>query len=124
MKKYDPTKAPEPNAWLDLDEQERISLVRVHHQSSGVELENEMLHAVVHTIVENQLALQDEPVQLALDRLMKGGLDRHDALPAVGSVLAEHLWGIMNEGTEDSAVPEKYYRGLTKLTAEKWRTTR
>jgi len=120
MNDYDPLTAPEPDTWLALDEQERIALVQSHHQTLGVELESETLHAVIHAIVENQLAMQDEPVQQALDRLMKEGLDRHDALHAVGSVLAEHLWGTFNENAKEDTSPEKYYRDLSKLTAKKW----
>jgi hypothetical protein len=121
---YDPMNAPEPTAWLALDEQERISLVRTHHRASGIELENETLHAAMHVIVENQLAEQDEPVHQTLGRLQSDGLDRHDALHAVGRVLAAHVWKVMSAGTEASASPEKYYRGLKKLTAKKWRATR
>ena len=121
MNNYDPLKAPDPDSWLELDEQTRIALVQVHHQSSGVELENETLHAVIHTIVENQLALQEERVHQVLGRLMKEGLDRHDALHAIGGVLAEHLSDLLQEGAEDTAAPESYFRALAKLTASKWR---
>jgi len=46
------------------------------------------MHGVAHVIVENQIAAGDstvEPVTLA--RLMREGLDRHDAIHAIGSVL-------------------------------------
>jgi hypothetical protein len=68
--------------------------------------------------------MRDDRVQQTFERLMTEGLDRHEALHAVGSVLAEHLWGIMKEQTEESASSENYYRGLSELTVKKWRETR
>jgi hypothetical protein len=124
METYDPMEAPGSESWLEVDEQERIDLVRMYHEDEGIELDNETLHAAIHTVVENQLAMRDAHVQQTFKRLMTEGLDRHDAVHAVGSVLAEHLWGIMKEGTEESASLENYYRGLSKLTAKKWRETR
>ena len=56
MDKYDPLVAPDPDEWLSLDEQERIILVGDYHDEVGVEVPNEELHAVVHVIVENQIA--------------------------------------------------------------------
>jgi hypothetical protein len=45
-------------------------------------------HAANHVIVENQLAMGDATVVPAtLARLMQEGLDRHDAIHAIGSVL-------------------------------------
>ena len=121
MDEYDPLMAPDPEVWLELDEQERLALVAEHHEDAGVELEQATLHAVMHTVVENQLALGDERVVRALERLMEEGLDRHDALHAVGSVLAEHLFGIIRDGTEESASTENYYCALDALTASAWR---
>ncbi|MEN8176593.1 MAG: DUF1841 family protein, partial [Pseudomonadota bacterium] len=110
--------------WLQMDEQECIDLVMMHHESEGDYSEDKFLHAAIHTAVENQLAMPDEQVQRAFKRLMEEGLDRHDALHAVGSVLAEHMWRLMKEETEEPASVEDYYRGLRELTAEKWRTGR
>jgi hypothetical protein len=46
------------------------------------------LHGVAHVIVEKQVAMGDPPAaREALARLMGEGLDRHDALHAVGSVV-------------------------------------
>ena len=119
--KYDPLAAPEPESWLELDEQERIALVQAQHESSRVELPNATLHAVMHTIVENQLAMEVHEVQETLDRLLAEGLDRHDALHAIGSVLAEQIWGAMQPGAKGDTLPGDYYSGLSALTAENWR---
>jgi hypothetical protein len=54
------------------------------------------LHRVAHVVVENQVALGDPPaVREALARLMGEGLDRHNALHAVGSV----VMGLMSIST-------------------------
>ena len=124
MDAYDPMSAPDPEAWLALDEQERIALVRAYHESERVEPGNAAFHAIAHTVVENQLAMNVEQVQVALDRLMAEGLDRHDALHAVGSVLAEHIWGTVKGKPGKQLSPESYYRALKKLTAKTWQATR
>jgi hypothetical protein len=84
--RYDAAKAPDPKAWLELDEQERIDLVleyhRRHHMPMG---ESANLHGVAHVIVENQIALGDSPaVREALARLIVEGLDRHDVVREKG----------------------------------------
>ncbi|MCH8980062.1 MAG: hypothetical protein IH945_12595, partial [Armatimonadetes bacterium] len=79
MEAYDPLNAPDPDEWQSVDEQERIILVMEHHREAGVKLPNERLHATVHVIVENQIALGDEiPARATLERLIREGLDRHD----------------------------------------------
>lgn len=86
---------------------------------------NATLHAAIHTVVENQLALGDPEVRETLDRLLADGLDRHDALHAIGSVLSEQLFGAMQNGGKNvGALPDSYYRGLRELTAAKWRAGR
>ena len=88
MERYDPLKAPDPKEWLSLDEQERIDLVQDYHRRARVELPNATGHAIAHVIVENQIALGDElAVERTLNRLVAEGLDRHDAIHAIGSVL-------------------------------------
>lgn len=96
---YDPLEAPDPSEWLALDEAERILLVRSHHESAGIEMPNVLLHAAFHAAfhvaVENQIAMGDEnPVRRALERLMAEELDRHEAIHAIGSVLAAHIHAI------------------------------
>ena len=64
---YDALKAPDPQDWLDLDEQERLDQVieyhRRHHLPMG---ESVKLHGVAHVVVENQIALSDPPARLFL----------------------------------------------------------
>ncbi|MCD6499864.1 MAG: DUF1841 family protein [Deltaproteobacteria bacterium] len=120
---YDPLFEPEPESWMQLDEQERIALVLKQHARTGAELPNAMLHAAIHAVVENQLAMNDNRVRHTLDRLLGEGLDRHDAIHAIGSVLAEQLWR-MGRGAQVPPSSEGYYDSLTKLSAAKWRTAR
>ena len=91
MDSYDPDTTPIGPDWLNLDEGERIELVSSYHRRTKVRLPNSQLHAVIHVIIENQLALEEEAVVKALTRLQDEGLSRHDALHAIGSVLRPAL---------------------------------
>jgi hypothetical protein len=72
MKRYDANKAPDPQAWLELDEQERIDQAIAYHRRYHLPMgQDAKLHGVAHVIVESQLATGDPPaVREALDRLM------------------------------------------------------
>jgi Domain of unknown function (DUF1841) len=123
---YDPFVAPVPEEWLALDESERIWLVEDYHRRAGIDLPNAQLHAIIHAVVEAQIATGDElPVQRTLQRLMAEGLDRHDALHAIGAVLAEHIHGIMTEPAETSRADpnQPYFAALARLTAKGWRAS-
>jgi SEC-C motif len=123
MRRYDPLEAPDPKAWLALDEQARIDLVRDYHRRAGIGLPNDTVHAVLHAVVENQVALGDEiPVERTLQRLMSEGLDRHEAVHAIGSVLAEHVFDISKGAVTDEDPNSKYMARVEQLTAEKWST--
>ena len=123
MRQYDPDVSPGTDEWLQLDESERLELVRAYHRGINVRVPNDELHSVIHTVVENQVALGQEGVVHALTRLQAEGLSRHDAIHAIGSVLAEHLYALMQEGSNkgDPAYVE-YLEHLGKLTADSWRT--
>lgn len=89
MKHYNPLRSPDPKEWLALDEAERIDLVRKYHRQKSIRLPNLTAHALFHVIIENQLALRNSiPVEHTLQRLLSEGLDRHEAIYAIGSVLA------------------------------------
>jgi hypothetical protein len=120
---YDPNQQPDAIAWLELDEQERIQLAEAYHLAEPIELPNVKVHAVFHVIVENQLAENLEPVVHAVERLMIEGLSRHDALHAIGSVLAEHLFEASKAKVERSTDENQrlYNRAVERLTAKSWR---
>jgi hypothetical protein len=121
---YNPHEIPSPEEWLELDEDECMALVENYHKLRETDLPNVTLHAVIHTVVENQLAMGLEEVQGAMDRLIGDGLDRHDALHAIGSVLSEHLWEQSQGKTTGDEREQKYNQDLGKLTAEKWQSGR
>ncbi len=118
---YDPLDAPDPDEWLALDEAERLMLVIEHHRQTEVELPSEEGHAATHVVVENQAAMGDEvPTQATLERLMREGLDRHDAVHAVGSVLVNHVQEILSRADEGPDPNTRYFDELQRLTAAKW----
>jgi hypothetical protein len=123
MEEYNPGCAPDPESWLELDEQERIALVETYHRVARIKLPNVTAHAALHAIVENQIALNLEPVVRAMDRLGKEGLTRHDAVHAIGSVVAEHLFDILKTNQNDDAATSqaRYYAAVERLTAASWR---
>ncbi len=123
MERYDPLEAPHPQEWLALDEQERILLAEEFHRRAGIQLPNVKAHAVFHAIVENQAAMGDEtPVRRTLERLMSEGLDRHDAIHAVGLVLSDLIYDASAQGAEHPADPNSaYFAAVERLTAEAWR---
>lgn len=78
-----------------------------------------LLHATIHVVIENQAAFGDElPVRRTIERLMSEGLDRHDAVHAVGSVLTAHITNTIKAG---AANPEAYDEAVDRQTAELWR---
>jgi Domain of unknown function (DUF1841) len=121
LSRYDPHEHVNPGAWLELDESERMQLVRRYHRRQRIRLPNETIHAVVHVIVENQVALGDAfPARAVLLRLMEEGLDRHEAAHAIGWVLSERLFAALREeGGAD--LNTQYVEKLNRLTAESWR---
>ncbi len=120
MEDYDPLNAPDPDEWQSMDEDERITLVMEHHRESGVELPNERTHAAIHVIVENQIALGDEvPTEATVECLIREGLDRHDAIHAVGSVLVDFVQALICDDAAPGA-NERYNEELKKIKAAEW----
>lgn len=118
---YNPNQAPDPDQWLALDEEDAISLIYAYHMDLDEEFPNIQMHAVIHNVVENQAAMVDEtPVKKTLERLMKEGLDRHEAIHAVGSVLVEHMWNIRQPNSDPEELNKSYFRKLNKLTVDSW----
>ncbi len=120
MTAYDPTKSPDPREWLQLDEQERITVIEGYHESHGVGLPSPKVHAIMHAIVENQLAEADDPVVRALARLVKQGLTRHDAVHAIASVVAEHVFDLLKSKGGASSVNVRYHAQVERLDAALW----
>ncbi|MET4218599.1 hypothetical protein ABIB00_003817 [Bradyrhizobium sp. LB14.3] len=126
MLEYDPFVEPDPDQWLALDEQEQIDLVVAYHRRAGIRFPREQAHAIFHAIVERQIADTELPVRGTAERLMSEGLDRHEAIHAIGSVLAAHMHDLIH-GAESGSDPdtrsdpnEAYFAELEALTADDW----
>lgn len=120
MREYDPSASLDPEQWDLLDEDEKLALVQQYHERYDSDLPDLALHSLVHTIIENQIALGDEsPVAATLARLEREGLDRHDAIHAIASVLVNHLHEILS-GSDTKVINAQYFEALTELTAESW----
>src|SRR5215467_15416024 len=124
MKRYDASTAPDPEVWSQLDEQARIDLAIAYHRRYHLHMgQDPKLHGTVHAIVENQVALGDVTVVPAtLARLMREGLDRHDAVHAIGSVLIGIIFEMTTKKTDVEFNAQQYGRELAELTAAIWRS--
>jgi hypothetical protein len=123
MNTYDPDVSPASADWLRTDAGDRIQLVVADHGRKAIKLPDSRLHAVVHVVVENQLALGEQVVVNTLARLQAEGLSRHDALHAIGSILAENLYELMHDEQAETEGPyRRYLERLQKLTASSWRS--
>jgi len=122
MDTYDPDASQPSGEWLQIDEGERMELVSSYHRRHRIELPNPQLHAVIHVVVENQIALGEAVVVKTLTRLQSEGLSRHDALHAIGSILAENLYALMREGAgATDGTYRAYLDRLEGLTVKSWR---
>lgn len=120
--RYDPTRPVDTEEWSELDEGEQIELVEEHHRRAGIRLPNLRLHAGLHVTVENQVLLGEEtPIAAALQRLMGEGLDRHDAIHAIASVLSGVVYDAVTR-KEARDLKAVYYSEVSRLTAESWRS--
>ena len=120
MTRYDPVSGPNAKQWLSLDEFSRIDMVVRYHRKAKEKLPNLKLHSTFHVVIENQLAEGVREVLAALRRLRKEGLDRHEAIHAIGSVLAKHIHKTLSGGAVGDDVNRSYFLDLDKLTVETW----
>ena len=119
---YDPYQPPDPDEWLELPEMDKNALVLIYHQTCEEEMPNPTLHAAIHTTVENQIALGNKiPVKAKLLKLMREGLDRHEAVHAIGSVLVVHIYDLLSCEASEDDLNVRYYEALEVLTADSWR---
>ena len=105
---------------MALDENERIRLVEEYRRNVKMELPDPRVHATFHVIVENQIAEGLDPVVRTLQRLIREGLDRHDAIRAIGCVLTDQLQDVLSGAMTKSENEPRYFARVEKLTAERW----
>jgi hypothetical protein len=114
---------PGPGEWLGNDERTRLALVRDYHRRDGFESPDERLHAAIHVVVEDQLAMGEVVVVETMERLRRAGLNRHEAVHAIGSVLAELIVNVLSERTNQEDIADSYTDALRALTPEAWLKT-
>jgi hypothetical protein len=86
----------------------------------GLEREHLRAHLLIHEMVEKQLAEDDPPeVGQVLHRLLANGLDRHEAVHAIGTVVAREALAMLKQGRPLDKVV--YVRKLQTLTVESYR---
>ena len=119
---YDPDQAPDPQAWLALGEDVRIAQAEVFHTKRRIRTPGPKAHAAFHAIVENQIAEGMSAVVRAVPRLMAQGLSRHDAIHAIGWVLAQHLHELMTRSQPDEpgVANARYSAEVERLQAQDW----
>ena len=119
--RYDARHAPDPDAWLAMDESDRLIAVLLHHAENAphAPAPSPDAHAVMHVAVETQIALGTPPATAAtLRRLIAEGLSRHDAIHAVAGALS----GMLLEMSQRMVPfdPVAYERDLAQITAAGW----
>jgi len=88
---------------MDQEQQSALwaRVAREHEEDPHPELTGGRLrlHLAVHVVVETQLA-EGSPsqVQETLDRLIERGLERHEAVHAIGEVAAEEVVACLSTG--------------------------
>ena len=121
MEKYDPTNSINAPEWLELEEAEQIELVRDFHSELNLDMPIEALtmHSSIHVIVENQLAMRVDLIPETIAKLTRQGLDRHEAIHAIGAIISEDIFDVIRGNIEEFS-PAKYRRKLEKITAKRW----
>lgn len=117
--RYDPDVAPDPAQWLATPEADRLDAVRRHHKRAKCSAGSPELHAAIHIAVETQLAEGHVAATAAMDRLIAEGLERHEALHAIGSIVAAEMFDVVKARRTHDA--DAYARKLGTLTAASWR---
>ena len=122
---YAPENAPDPQEWLALEETERIRLVQSFHVSARIKTPSMKAHAAFHAIVENQIATGFGPSCRAAERLQKEGLSRHEAIHAIGFIVAKFLHEGMNEPSPEAAktMQSRMNAEIESLSANQWRAS-
>ena len=122
VRTYNPDVPPASAEWLELDEGLRLHLVTSYHTGSDLTDSRLRLHAAIHVVVENQIALGEEVGVEALARLQREGLTRHEAIHAIGTAVSDHLFDILRTDADDEVKqPANYMERVKHLTAEGWR---
>ena len=98
-------------------------VIEYHHRNHLPFGKSAKLHGAAHVLVENQIAMGDATAAPAtFKRLMDEGLNRHEAIHAVGSVLMGAVFDVIRKVDNEGNINAKYGRELAALTAASWRS--
>jgi hypothetical protein len=122
-KPYDISNPPSSEEWLAMDEGERIEAVReAHERTRSAVGQNPLAHATIHVLVENQLAEGHAAIIASYDRFRAAGVDRHNTVHALASVVTHHMMKVLQEGTSfDQAAAEHDFAALDPGTFKRKR---
>jgi hypothetical protein len=120
---YDPEAPMAAGDWLALAETERLRLAQNYHVQSKIKAPRMKAHAAVHVIVENQIATGYGPTRRAVERLVAGGLTRHEAIHAVGTVVvrAAHQLTASSDPEFHDTHQKRMGAAIDSLTVESWK---
>jgi len=108
---FDVSQSPDPAEWLATDEGERIELVAAAHRRTRASVGgSEAAHAAIHVAVENRLASGDAAVVAAYERFRAAGVDRHNTIHALASVVTDHMMAVLEsrEGFDQAAADRAF----------------
>ena len=119
---YNPDSAPDAREWLALPELERIRLAQNYHVSARIKVPSMKAHAAAHVAVENQIASGYGPSKRAVSRLLSEGLSRHEAVHAIGSVVAQFIYELNKTQApeQQSSFQSRMGEAIEALHAEQW----
>jgi deoxycytidylate deaminase len=119
---YDPDVAPNASEWLALPELERLRLAQSYHVAARVKVPSVKAHAAIHAAVENQIATGYGPSKRTIDRLQSEGLSRHEAVHAIGSVVAQFIYELGKGQTDEQrdSFQTRMGTAIEQLHAKTW----
>jgi hypothetical protein len=126
MNNYDPDIEPNPEAWLELFESDRLELVMEFHaqleddlEDTEDEIPNMEMHCGMHVVVENQLAMDSPPLaRKTMSRLMEAGVSRHDAMHAIANAMTQEMFLMLK--SDEMFNEERYEKALQELDPSDW----
>jgi hypothetical protein len=122
---YDADSTPNAQEWLAILELERIRLVQNYHVAKRIKEPRMKAHAVMHAVVENQIASGYGPSRRAVSRLQAEGLSRHDAVHAIASVLADFVFELSSgqNAEQQASYQSRMGEAIEHLQAKQWLTS-
>ena len=119
---YNPNIQIDKQQWLEMDEAQRIAIVETFHAQNDEDLEEEAktLHASFHVIVENQIAQNVTIVEQTIAKLIRQGIDRHEAIHAISAIMSEDILNAARGEGEEFTI-KKFRKKFEKITAKRWR---